>query len=203
MIPKIIHQIWIGDKPIPENCKVFSARMKQMHPDWKYIFWDDNKIFNEVYKKDEYLQSYYEDIHTHFKPAHIADRARLLILRDFGGVYVDMDANPIKSFNNIHEKLNESIAFFGGVRPKSKEEKRGALIDCTVLGSEKNSRIINEVLEIYKSKDWAWGGRALSDRMFECLGPDVALFNYKKFYDTEITEETIVSHDSNRLWSWL
>ena len=200
-IPKIIHQIWIGPEPLPDQYKEFSQKMIEMHPDWEYHLWG-NEIFTGIYKEDKFLQNYIKDPDL-YKWAYISDRVRLLLLRDFGGVYVDMDANPIKSFNNIHEKLNESIAFFGGVRPKSKEEKRGALIDCTVLGSEKNSRIINEVLEIYKSKDWAWGGRALSDRMFECLGPDVALFNYKKFYDTEITEETIVSHDSNRLWSWL
>lgn len=204
MIPKKIHQIWIGNSLIPERCKLFMERMKVLHPDWEYKLWTNDDIFETHYKEDKFLQSYWKDVDTHFKPAHIADRARLLILRDFGGVYVDADANPIKSFNNIIENINENTSFFGGVRPKSIEEKRGALIDCTVMGASKDSRFIKEVLSIYKSVDWAWGGRAISDRMFECLGPDVSLFNYKSFYDTKITEDTIVIHDTpeNRLWSW-
>ena len=29
-IPKIIHQLWLGDKPIPEHCKKFTEEMQKL-----------------------------------------------------------------------------------------------------------------------------------------------------------------------------
>ena len=203
-IPKIIHQIWIGDQPIPEKCKTFMQRVKVMHPDWEYKLWGNKEIFDELYKNDPFIQNYRKDIGTIFKPAHVADRTRLLLLRDFGGVYIDADANPIKSFNNILNQLHNKTTFFGGVRYEGQDNNKGALIDCTVMGASPNSRMIKECLSIYNNIDWAWGGKALSNQMWKSMGPDVCLFNYEPFYDTEIGPNTIVIHDhpDNRLWSW-
>ena len=53
-IPKIIHQLWVGDSPIPEHCKQFVEEMKKLHPFWEHHLWG-NEIF-EKYKDDEYLQ---------------------------------------------------------------------------------------------------------------------------------------------------
>ena len=38
-IPKKIHQIWIGNAPIPEHCEAFAREMQEMHPDWEYKLW--------------------------------------------------------------------------------------------------------------------------------------------------------------------
>ena len=46
-IPKIIHQIWIGPKPLPNQYKEFSQKMIEMHPDWEYHLWG-NEIFTKV-----------------------------------------------------------------------------------------------------------------------------------------------------------
>ena len=47
-IPKIIHQIWVGDNPIPDYCKEFHLKMKQLHPDWEVNLWG-NEIFTTYY----------------------------------------------------------------------------------------------------------------------------------------------------------
>ena len=204
MIPKIIHQIWVGNDPIPDRCKFFMSKVKEMHPDWEYKLWTNKEVFEEQYKNDKFLQDWKDDIGIHFKPAHVADRTRLLLLRDFGGVYIDADAEPIKSFNYVLDELHDKTSFFGGVRYVGQDGNNSALIDCTVMGASKNSRMINSCLSIYESINWAWGGRALSEQMFKSIGPDTCLFNYEYFYDNKKGANTIVLHDSpeNRLWSW-
>ena len=179
-------------------------RVKELHPDWEYKLWTNKEVFEQQYKDDVFLQDWKKDMGVHFKPAHVADRTRLLLLRDFGGVYIDADANPIKSFNHVLKELHNQTTFFGGVRPIGQDGNETALIDCTVLGAAPNSRIIESCLSIYEDIDWAWGGRALSEQMFKSIGPDVCLFDYRYFYDTKVSDKTIVIHDSeeNRLWSW-
>jgi len=160
-IPKIIHQIWIGDEPMPEHCVEFIQQMQELNPDYEYRLWG-NEIFDEVYKDDVFLK-YYRTDPTLYKWAFIADRIRLLLLRDYGGIYVDVDAKPIQSFNLVRDKLKP-----------------------------------------HHNIEWANGCRMFSDKIIEECDNDVALFNYKYFYDNKITDNTVVLHDveDTRLISW-
>ena len=38
-IPKIIHQIWVGGKKIPQKYKKLIKTVKDVHPDWEYKLW--------------------------------------------------------------------------------------------------------------------------------------------------------------------
>lgn len=199
-IPKKLHQIWIGYNEPPEWCVQFGKKMQEMHPDWEYTLWTHDMIFNDVYKDDVFLQSYITDPEG-FKWAFISDRIRLLILRDYGGVYCDLDAKPIRSFNLILDQLSDQHTFFAGMKPSSTIR---TLIDCTVYGSIPNSRIIEACLAEYRDLDWAHGCQVFNDLIVREFGLDVALFNYKAFYDGKIGPETIVLHDvpETRLFSW-
>ena len=42
MIPKIIHQIWIGPKPAPIN---LMNSWKNKHPDFEYILWNEEELY--------------------------------------------------------------------------------------------------------------------------------------------------------------
>lgn len=199
-IPKKLHQIWIGYKEPPEWCVRFGEEMKALHPDWEYTLWTHDKVFNDVYKDDIFLQNYVKDPDT-YKWAFIADRIRLLILRDFGGVYCDLDAKPIRSFNVILDQLNEQHTFFAGMKLS---QHSNTLVDCTVYGSVPNSRIIKGCLDQYRSITWAHGCKTFSDLIIAEYGLDVALFNYEAFYDNKVGPNTIVLHDveETRLFSW-
>lgn len=39
IIPKIIHQIWIGHDQLPHNKKVLMDSVKNLHPDYEYKLW--------------------------------------------------------------------------------------------------------------------------------------------------------------------
>ncbi len=197
-IPKIIHQLWVGDKPIPDHCKRFTESMSKINPDYEYKLWG-NEVF-DLYKDDKFLQNYLTDPEL-YKWAHICDRVRLLLLKKYGGIYCDVDARPIQSFNIIRDSLSPTHTFFSGVK---ESQNNHTLIDCTVYGSAPHSRIIYECLDTYNDINWANGCRLFSDRIIKTLGPDVALFGYEYFYDKKITDKTIVLHDvkETRLFSW-
>ena len=197
-IPKTIHQLWVGDKLIPGHCKQFVDRMKKINPDYEHKFWG-NEIF-DLYKDDIFLQEYLTDPEL-YKWAFICDRLRLLLLRDYGGIYCDVDAKPIQSFNIVRNSLSPVHTFFSGVKPS---QKNSTLIDCTVYGSAPHSRMIYECLNTYRNIKWANGCRMFSEKIIRTIGPDVALFGYQYFYDNKVTDKTIVLHDvrKTRLFSW-
>ena len=47
MIPKIIHQLWIGTKPAPTN---HMDTWKNMNPEFEYIRWSEEELMNRDMK---------------------------------------------------------------------------------------------------------------------------------------------------------
>jgi len=199
-IPKIIHQIWVGEKEMPAHCKQFVQSMKDLHPDWEHHLWG-NELFTEIYKDDPYLQNYITDPEL-YKWAFISDRIRMLLLRDYGGIYCDVDAKPIRSFDLIRNQLGPKHTFMSGLKPS---QNNNTLVDCTVYGAAPDARIIHECLACYDRITWAHGCKTFSDKIIQKMEPDVALFGYEYFYNWEINEKTIVLHDvlQTRLFSWV
>ena len=44
MIPKIIHQIWVGEYRIPKREKNLIEEVKQKHPEFEHILWTNDNI---------------------------------------------------------------------------------------------------------------------------------------------------------------
>ena len=198
-IPKKIHQIWIGPRVLPEKYVEMTANMKAMHPDWEYKLWTHDELFNDRYADDIYLQAYLKEPDT-FRWAFIADRIKLLLLRDFGGVYVDVDAKYIKSFDVVMDKLEERHTFFAGMKTY---DVQSSLIECAVYGAAPNSRLINLCLDFYQDTRWAHGCMDFSNVIVHNLEDDALLLSSKYFYGFEEFEETIVLHEPEdiRLYS--
>lgn len=88
-IPKVIHRIWMifnPDNPgIPERYQEADRILKALHPDWEFIEWDDKKILSFVH---EYYPDFYERFVSYEEPIMRHDTARYLILKHFGGVFI-------------------------------------------------------------------------------------------------------------------
>tara|TARA_B100001287_G_C22482765_1_gene435149 strand:+ start:27 stop:656 length:630 start_codon:yes stop_codon:yes gene_type:complete len=198
-LPKIIHQIWIGPDEMPEKCKEASAKMKAMHHGWEYKLWDNEAVFEGQFKDDPYLKSWKNKISSEYllQPAFIADRVRLLILKAMGGIYVDIDALPIRPFDDILPALGDKHNFFGGLR---QHDDYSNMIDVTVLGAEPNARVINTILE---ENDFPMSGLHISWALFKNLDADMCIFGEDYFYtEGEPNEKTIILHEDNRMVTW-
>jgi len=194
-IPKMIHQIWIG-KEIPDTLATLVSKMKSVHEGlgYQHRLWG-NELWT-IYKDDPYIQSY---TNTTIPLAYITDRFRLLLLRDYGGIAVDPDCEVVRPFDAIFAKLSPNITYFAGLR---EEINPGALIECTIQGSTKNSRVVQELLKVYTKLGYAPGGKITSDKMIKIVDTDVALMNWEHFFDTKKGPRTIVFHEKHTLDSW-
>jgi len=91
MIPKILHQIWIGPKPAPTN---LMKTWKEKHPDFEYILWTEKEI---EYRR---LQlSCIDKINMIPEINGKADIIRWERLYQYGGYFVDADSICIEPFD--------------------------------------------------------------------------------------------------------
>jgi hypothetical protein len=204
MIPKYIHQIWIGPEPIPEKYQYFVQMMKDMHPDWQHILWDNDAVFNGIFAEDPYLKWAKDNINSEYflQPAFITDRARLLILDRIGGIYVDVDAKPVRSFNHILPKLTEHCKLFAGLKL---ETEYGPMIDITVLGATPDNRHLKHLIEKWYDGTYEHplSGLHISRELIKLVDWDITLFKKEYFYNEWIAPETVILHDTeDRAWSW-
>jgi mannosyltransferase OCH1-like enzyme len=93
-IPKIIHQIWVGQKPIPTKSVEFIKKIKELHPDFEYRLWTDKDI-------NPYNFNNYNYILQSKSFAQKADIMRYEILYRYGGIYLDIDFEVFKKLDNL------------------------------------------------------------------------------------------------------
>ena len=94
-IPKIIHQIWIGDREIPTILKEYQQSWIEHHPDWEYRLWGNDDLESYIFLN--------KDLESLFKgPLTLGERVDILrydILYQYGGIYADFDCVCLKSFD--------------------------------------------------------------------------------------------------------
>jgi mannosyltransferase OCH1-like enzyme len=97
MIPHIIHQTWKNDR-IPRRYRSFVDSWRTNHPGWEWKLWTDKDNLQFVSANYPSLL----DLYTSF-PFHIqrVDFIRYLLLRTYGGVYVDLDLECIRNIEPL------------------------------------------------------------------------------------------------------
>lgn len=107
---KIIHNIWIqGYDNLPDQTKDNHIKIKKLNPDWEFIIWDNNMILEllEKYPKIKNIyknvDKYYGIINNDDAKSHIAI---YVILKEYGGLYYDLDFECIISFNELFDANN-------------------------------------------------------------------------------------------------
>ncbi len=94
MIPKIIHYCWFGNNPLPDKVKKCMESWKKFCPDYKIMRWDES---NYDYNKNQYIS----DAYKNKKWAFVADYARLDVVYQYGGIYLDTDVELIGNIDNL------------------------------------------------------------------------------------------------------
>jgi len=82
-IPRIIHRVWLGDDPMPDEHVGFAATIAAHHPGWRQRLWTDENLPALGINATERARS-----RTH---AELSNLARYEILHRHGGVYLDTD----------------------------------------------------------------------------------------------------------------
>lgn len=93
-IPKKIHYMWLGKKEIPERLQKCIDSWKRFCPDYEIIQWNED---NYDLEKNTYMRQAYAAKAYGFVP----DYARLDILYNYGGIYLDTDVELIRNLDDL------------------------------------------------------------------------------------------------------
>ncbi|MDF2965543.1 MAG: hypothetical protein K0Q51_931 [Rickettsiaceae bacterium] len=134
LIPQVIHQIAIDADSIPRHHLYYSEMLRAMHPGWKYKCWTLEQALKLCTpEQKETLKGLDNNIQIDF--------LKYVILREYGGVYIDYG---IKCFKPL-DILNYYAGLFIGLLPPSK--CKNLEISSFIIGASANHPIINEVIE--------------------------------------------------------
>lgn len=95
-IPKIINYCWFGKNEKPDIIKKCINSWKKYCPDYEIIEWNESNFDIKIndYVKEAYEQKRY---------AFVSDFARLWIIYNNGGIYLDTDVELIKNIDDLIE----------------------------------------------------------------------------------------------------
>lgn len=109
-IPKVIHQMWVSDED-PDckqgpNGKGLNSRISfgLNSPDFDYVFWNLRDVYN-LFEKP-YFSPFLEQLKP-LKSIQKSDIARIMIIYEYGGFYLDLKYINVKSLNTLadHEMI--------------------------------------------------------------------------------------------------
>lgn len=144
IIPKIINYCWFSGKAIPTYLQKCIDSWKKYCPDYEIIRWDENNydIGKWIYTKQAYEQK---------KWGFVPDIARLEILYEQGGIYLDTDVELIKSLDDLLRQKG-----FVGV------EKWGSVNFGGCSGSVKGNKTIKQILDYRKNEVFVYEDGSLN-----------------------------------------
>lgn len=137
MIPKIIHYTWLGGAPLPELAERSIASWKKYMPDWVYMRWNESNF--DIASAPLYVRQAYEAR----KFAFVSDYVRLWALEQYGGLYMDVDFEVYRPFDDLMDRYP---AFAGYEGSKRQPVMQG------VLASEPHGAWVTDMLRTYDTR---------------------------------------------------
>ena len=110
LIPKVIHYCWFGKGQMPELVQDCVTSWHTHMPDWKYQLWNEDNF--DVSTAPQYVQEAY----AAKKYAFVSDYVRLWALEQCGGLYMDVDFEVYKSFDDLMEQYDAFAGYEGSKR---------------------------------------------------------------------------------------
>lgn len=129
-IPKIIHQIHLGGKDLPDKEKRWRDTWIKLNPSWKYIMWNDSKVKNDL------NITYPEILEACESFSEKSDILRFEILNQYGGLYIDTDFECLKPIDPIFE--NKELVLFKQAPKK---------ICGAFFGATKNNKDVKKLID--------------------------------------------------------
>jgi hypothetical protein len=192
MIPRIIHHIWIGPDPLPDDQKPWIKSWKRHHKGWEHRLWTEDDLPDDPIRPEvlERLRA----------PVERADILRLEILFRHGGVYVDTDLECLRPL----DPLLDGQEFVGVCHKPGR-------ITNTAIAAAPGHPLLERALREVRPMDTYW--TKASERLKEVAGPlllerlvpdfpDVKLVDPPVFFPStpEEREDAVAVHHMARVW---
>ena len=139
-IPKIIHYCWFGKNEYPPIMKKCLKSWKKNCPDYQFVLWNEDTF---DINSSEWTRRAYETK----KYAFVADYVRLKAIKEYGGIYLDIDQELIKPL----DKFLTHRAFLGFMREDS--------VSMGIIGAELNHPTICDLFKHYDNREFIVNGK--------------------------------------------
>lgn len=114
-IPRVIHFTW-KTKTLTRFAQRIWAEWEKTHPEWELKLWDDEDIRALV---DEHYPEHLATFDAYPSGIFRADAFRFFVLHKFGGIYADLDVQPL---GDIGELIGRTECFVGAEPEKHVRE---------------------------------------------------------------------------------
>jgi inositol phosphorylceramide mannosyltransferase catalytic subunit len=187
-IPRLFHQIWLGDAPLPKEYIGYQKTWERRNPGWELQVWAEDDLPDDLERPE-----IYERLR---QPAERSDMLRLELLKRHGGVYIDSDFECRRPL----EPLLDGVEFFvADLKPNR--------VNNAIIGSTPGHRILERAIAELRPRQ-SWGlvdkdgtgplflNRLLADE------PQVTVFGWELFYPRTPDEErnAVAIHHHARSW---
>lgn len=169
MIPKIVHYCWLSDDPIPHKLKKCMNSWADKLPDYEFILWDLKRfdINSILWVKQAFELKKY---------AFAADYIRLFAVYHYGGIYLDMDVEIVKSFDEKLLSKPYMLAY---------ETVSCDAIEAGVFGAENKAAWLADCLQYYEGRSFILSNNAFDRKPL----PQIMYSIMKeKYLDTKLLE---------------
>jgi len=142
-VPRIIHQIWLGPDPLPDELAEYVETWKRHHPDWEHRMWTEDNLPEEVRHPEVYERIRH--------PVERADILRWEVLSRHGGVYVDVDFECRRSLEPHVAGAEFFTALLKAPIPGKADRANNAF-----LGAVPRHPLVERALATLRPQEW-WG----------------------------------------------
>lgn len=139
MIPRIIHYCWIGGSPLPLLAEQCIASWKKYMPSWQFMRWGESNF--DIALSPLYVRQAYEAR----KLAFVSDYVRLWALEQYGGLYMDVDFEVFRPFDDLMDKYPAFAGYEGSKRQP---------VMMGVLASEPHGAWVKDMLSTYENRSF-------------------------------------------------
>lgn len=183
MIPKIIHQLWIGDLPPPIY---MMNTWKDKNQNYKYIYWNNEKIKHFIFENQSRINEMKE----------LNGKTYIMmyeILFKYGGIFQEADSFCI---NKLDDYLLENDMF---VTYENEIEKPG-LIACKTIGSIPGHPLLKQMIDHIKKTDvkneqpWITVGAKSITEMIKNIDVKIMIYPSYCFIPVHYTRTKYIGH---------
>jgi mannosyltransferase OCH1-like enzyme len=141
MIPQCIHYCWFGGNPLPPLALTCITSWKQFCPGYEVVEWNESNF-------DINYNTYVKEAYDAGKWAFVSDVARLWVLVNHGGIYMDTDCELVKPIDKF--LTLDAVSGF----------EDSSLVPTALMGCRKGHALFKELLMDYDAKKFILpGGR--------------------------------------------
>ena len=99
-IPRILHRVWLGSRPLPEEQRAFGVSWETHHPRWEHRLWGDDDLASLEIEAAAFDRA--PDASAR------SDIVRHHVLARHGGVYVDTDVECLRPLDPLLRGVSPS-----------------------------------------------------------------------------------------------